>query len=53
LFASAANQSRIDCKSFATDQTGGNACLDDPFETGGEEHLDQGRARCRRREKAE
>jgi hypothetical protein len=26
------NQARIDCKSFATNQTGGNACLDDPFE---------------------
>src|SRR4051794_907294 len=27
------NQARIDCKSFATNQTGGNACLDDPFDT--------------------
>src|ERR1700722_12153451 len=26
------NQARIDCKAFASNQTGGNACLDDPFE---------------------
>ena len=32
MFASGRNQARIDCKSFATNQTGVNACLDDPFE---------------------